>query len=361
MDRKISMGELFMMLVVLQYGGYSWILPYVITQKNGSGSILNIILGGIAGLVMLWISCYLGKAAAGKPVLVYLQQIMPRLLAKVIGLGLWAYMVAFSIICLIFFTEMMNNELFPNTPRWIIAGMMILLVGRLVENGLEDIARFTVLSFGCLLLLFAMLLVGNWPLFHGSLALPLQLNDSNAFWQNTVLVGNTYLIVLCMIILYSHIRQHKHLFGIASASMLLSMVLMMVLIILAMGVFGQQASQYMIWLHLELAKVIQFGPHLERIEAIFIMLWMVVIFANSCILLYCANHSLVQLFHWPVTGKINWFLMAVVFLCCSQLQEINEVIIILRYFNVVSPWITIGGMLLALCFSFWAQHKAKEQ
>ena len=82
-------------------------------------------------------------------------------------------------------------------------------------------------------------------------------------------------------------------------------------IILALGVFGQYSTGSMIWLPLELARMIQLSSFLERTEALFAILWMVVVVANGGLLVWCVTEGVHQLFGKGKNSWLHWGTIAV--------------------------------------------------
>ena len=356
MEQKLSQNDLFTLIALLCHGGYFWVLPSFATKENGSMGILSMLLGAGTGLLILILAYRLSQKANGQPIFQYLGQIMPKPLAQVTALAIWSYLAIFLILCLAFFTEMMSSRLLVDTPRWLISGVLLFLIGRLAALGLVDITRFSFFALISLLFLMLMLILGNLPLFEIIQALPLVLENGAAFVDTWLQVSNAYAIVLCLLFILPRVKQEKKNLSWAASALVLSAVFLSVMTFLAMGVFGQDFSQTMFWMHLEQAKIIQLGPYLERVEAIYVILWMTVIFAASGILIYCTNHSLAQIIQRPLTVKMHWLLIFFFWLCCNYLGNMEKIILLLGYFNQIFFWLMIGGLLLAF---FFAQRDRK--
>lgn len=351
MEQNLSRNDLFALLVLLCHGGYFWVLPSFVTKENGSMGIVSMLLGAGIGLLILGLAYVLSRKSAGQPIFQYFSQIMPRPLGQLAALAIWLYLAIFLILCLAFFTEMMSSRLLIDTPRWIISGVFLFLIGRLVSLGLVDIARFSFFALASLFFLMLMLILGNVPLFELIQALPLTVENKAAFGSNMLQAGNAYSIVLCLLFILPRVRPAEKNFSWSITALLLAVLFFAIMTFLAMGVFGQNFAQTMFWMHLEQAKMIQLGPYFERVEAIYVVLWMTVIFAASSILIYCTNHSLMQIIRRPLTVRAHWLLIIFFWLCCNFLESMEKIILLLKYFNQVFFWLMLGGMLLAFCFA----------
>ena len=351
MEQNLSRNDLFALLVLLCHGGYFWVLPSFVTKENGSMGIISMLLGAGVGFLILFLAYWISQKSAPTPVFQSFQQVMPKPLGILTALVIWLYLAIFLVLCLAFFTEMMSSRLLIDTPRWVISGVLLFLIGRLVSLGLVDIARFTFFALVSLLFLMLMLLLGNLPLFELTQALPFVLENDSAFIDNLLQSGNAYGIVLCLMFILPRVREGKKNFSWASSALILSVLFLAIMTFLAMGVFGQDFSQVMFWMHLEQAKMIQLGPYLERVEAIYVILWMSVIFAASSILFYCTDHSLAQIINRPLTVKIHWLLIFFFWICCNLLGSMEKIILMLWYFNQIFFWLMLGGMLLAFFFT----------
>lgn len=355
---KFSRSELFIMLILLQHGGYFWMLPHLVTLHQGSIGILSLTVGAAVGLGLLVICCSMGKAAGEENIIAYLRKNMGNVLGSIIGLLLCCFFALFTIINISSFTDMIGTQLLPHTPRWALLLISLLLIGKLVYNGLEDIARFAVISMFFLAGVLLLVIAGNVELFSIERVLPVQIKEAGVFWGGFRHAASGYGVFLCLLMIYPKLNQKKKVLPISIGALAVAFITLQMIVVMGLGVFGQQEIGRMLWVPLELAQMIKIGPFLERLEGVFVMLWVVVIFVNNSLLVYCVHHSWADLLKIHRSKKYHWFMMLVMFLILYFVNNLFKMFVLQYIYSQYFIWLMLAVLVFAWLIS-WIRSRKK--
>lgn len=321
-SKLISTRELFYIVLLLHQGGVFWVLPYLLVKENGTASLVSLLSGLLLGALIIAVCAFWGSRCRETTFIPSLTQLLGKPLGKIVGLLFVLFYAAFAVISLYTCIEVIGGQLLLETPRTLLICTVFLLVGWLSWNGLEDMARLTVL---CVVLVAAILLLalaGSVELFSVENLLPLELRSVDDVQPALLHSAFAYSGLMILFMIYPALNQTRR----AASGMLLAMVvstgIFVVWVLLALGVFGQFSTGSMIWLPLELARMIRISSFLERTEALFAVLWLAIVFVNSSLLLWSVSESLHQLLERQKNRWLHWGLVTLLALACMQIKDI---------------------------------------
>lgn len=176
-SKLISTRELFYIVLLLHQGGVFWVLPYLLVKENGTASLVSLLSGLLLGAMIIAVCAFWGSRCRETTFIPSLTQLLGKPLGKIVGLLFVLFYAAFAVISLYTCIEVIGGQLLLETPRTLLICTVFLLVGWLSWNGLEDMARLTVL---CVVLVAAILLLalaGSVELFSVENLLPLELRS----------------------------------------------------------------------------------------------------------------------------------------------------------------------------------------
>lgn len=358
-SKLISNREIFNVVLMVHQGGIFWLLPYFVVKENGSFGLFALIPGIVLGLAILVVSNYWKKNCPELDFLTSLTAIFGKPLGKIVGACFVLFFVVFTMICISSFVEMINGQLLLETPRLVILCSIFLLTGWLSWNGLEDITRMVVLCMVLMCLMMLLILAGSFEVFSLENVLPLKLEDPTLFQEAVYHSMFAFSGLLILFMIYPALNTQKRITKQLLLAMFLSTAMVVMWIILALGVFGDCSVDAIVWLPLELARMVQIGPFLERTEILFSVLWMVIIFVNGSLLLWCTSESVHQLFEQTKNYKIHWAVIFFLLIACGFIKNIYLLFRAEQVMSVLSVWIV--PILLILIFVGTLQKSKKKE
>lgn len=321
-SKLISNREVFHLVLLLQQGGVFWLLPYLILQDNGSAGLLALLPGLVVGALTILVCVYWGNRCQERTFFESLTELLGVPLGKLTGFGFLLFYLAFTVGCLDSFVEVMHGHLLLETPRLVIAGAMFLLVGWLSWNGLEDLARLAVLCALLLVVLVLLALAGSLNIFSWENMLPLTIAEPQQLTQAMGYSIFAYGGTLTLFMVYPALRKQARVGGQLLLALVLSAGVLVLWLVLALGMFGQYSTGSMVWLPLELARMIQISAFLERTEALFAVLWMAVVFVNGSLLVWSVSEGVHQLLGQQKKRWLHGAVVLVLLLLCMWIKDL---------------------------------------
>ncbi len=230
------------------------------------------------------------------------------------------------------FSENVITTVLPNTPIYIVGGLFVCAVVYVAFCGLEAIARVSFLALPVFIVgIFALCLftINQWK---PALLLPFWGSGvPNIVWgtlDNTTIFSN--IIVLCMIRIHTHDPKEFRTIGIKS-TLYATFILALFLVVYHMVFMPQEANKLTSPMY-SLARIIHIGRFFQRLESIFIFMWVSAAVAKMAITLWCAAYALSVGFNWPVLRPI---LPALGLLCFAGSLLPKDMAFVLDYLDVI--------------------------
>ncbi len=336
-------------------------LPYFLIKGNGTAGVLALLPGLLLGAIIITSCAFWNKTCEGYTLFPALTEMLGTFLGKAVGFGFVLFYASFAVSCLYGFIEVINGHLLLETPRMVIAIGIFLLVGVLSWHGLEDIARTATLCASLVLVISLLMLMGSKGVFSIENLLPVRLGEPEslliAMRQSFFAYGG----LLSLFMVYPALSRNAHVSKKLMLAMGVSSVAVSLWIILALGVFGQYSTGSMIWLPLELARMIQLSSFLERTEALFAILWMVVVVANGGMLVWCVTEGVHQLFGKKKNSWLHWGTIALLVGMGMQTKNVLGLLQLQQKLSMLSLfWIPIL-LLFVIVGSLRYRHRQRRE
>ncbi len=361
-SRKISAWQVFFLLTLLMNGAYSLLLPQSVGQRlNHADGSLVILATTVLALVLLWLVRGIAKAFRDKGPGVYLPEVLGKFGGRLTGGLLCAFFIFLTVIFLASFHEMLGAEILPKTPRWLTMTATFLLIVWIVCNGLEDIARFSTLLAPLIILVLILIILGNVQAMQVVNVLPFGGSSWPDRLKTAQLVLLIFLPVCTLLVLYPRVLEQDKVWRLAALSVIISGIYQALMFFAVIAIFGPTEGVRIIWPLVELARMVRIGPFLERLEAVFIAIWLTIAFLNGSILTYCAAASWREL--WP--KRPRWQSNTLVFIAIwLGTLAVNDMLRLFLLRITFSQWVLPGSVLLLVVMRLavwrWQRRTGKE-
>lgn len=296
---KINPYQFLVLVTLFSLGTSILIIPSVLAEGAKQDAWIAAIFGILIGIFVIWLYCLI---AQWFPNLSFVQ-ISEKILGKWIGKAISLLFVGMAFIyaagLLYYSGTFLNLNLMPNTPM---IALNLLLGGAIiigVRLGIETIARsaeiFIFFFFALLILLVLFILpqikVENLqPVFEAG---PLQIVESSIA---LIEVTSVNAIVLLMIFpaCINNLKQAKKSFYIGY---LIGGLVIIILTFLSIAVLGPYSTAAEFHPSYELAKRINVGNFIQRIEALMAGLWIIALYIKATLYFYASVLGLAQIFN----------------------------------------------------------------
>ena len=359
-EHKIASYQLFFIVTLIFNGAYSLIMQNILGRHvKGADGILCMLGAFVLGIGVLIFVHYIGKALQYDNLISFLPKIMGKKIGKLVGFMFAFYFSYAAIFYLKCFDEMLVAELLPNTPRWILSLALLLLVLWIINNGLEDIARFYTLLGPIVITMLLAVLVANSGNFRWYNALPFGESDPSGFLSGVQAAFPIFLINITLLVVYPAVNQPQKILKVALGGMTLSAVYLMIMFLFILGVFGNVNGLKIVWPLIELSRMIRIGPFLERVEAVFILVWFSIAFLNGSFLTYCSTTSWQALFNVQKAKRFNVLVVGVLFIVSLFAKDLKAIFIMQYWFSRYVA-ISVVILLLLTAAAVWLQKRRRR-
>ncbi|MGB3932689.1 MAG: GerAB/ArcD/ProY family transporter [bacterium] len=308
-DKQITPRQITAILASTILGAGILTLPREVAAAAGSDGHLATLLGGILATLLLLLLTRLGLRFPQQTLMEYSDLILGRFLGKILSISFIIYWLLLAAIVVRIFGEMVITAVLTRTPLEVIIGIMLLLGAQLAAQELRVFARvheiLLILTFPLLLLLF-LISARNVNLLH---LLPVLAFGLLPVLRGALATSLSYLgieIITMLVPYYTEQGQalKYHLYGAAVA-----LVVYVTIVVISLGSFGADALQYLQWPTLEQIRIATIPGVLERLESVFIGVWVVVVFTTVGSLLLMVNLSLSHLLGWQKRNRLWHYLL----------------------------------------------------
>ena len=276
-------------------------IPYYIVKLVGSGAIINLLYIGFIDFLFLLIIIKLFKNFENADILDVSEYIGGKIFKNLIGIlciGLF-FLVAF--ITLIDFSNVLHTIYFSNFPMAYILYFFIL--GVLIANliGLKGISKAA-----CFIIPFAILsvIITFFTSFEN-----LDIKDLTPLfgksYKETFINGLSNCFAMYILVIYYFLKpllkDSNSFKKISIASFFISFILLILTIIPMLTLFNTSSSSEPINSLFLLSRQIELGRFLQRVDALFIFLWIFAIFSYLSFIMFLINRIIKKII--PVSNE----------------------------------------------------------
>lgn len=264
-------------------------IPYYIVNLTGSGSIINIIYIGIIDFIFLLIILRLFKNFENSDIIdisEYLGGKPLKILITIISVLIFLLVATMT---LIDFSNVLHQIYFSQFQIIYILGFFIIGVAIANFIGLKSISRVTslIISFAIIsiivtfIAIFKDLSISSFtPIFGEN-------------YKTTFLIGLSNSFAMYIIAYYYFfkplLKDQKDFKQVSIISYVISLILLLLTIISMLSIFTSNSSNAPINSLFLLARQIELGTFLQRVDAIFILLWILSIFCYLSFIVFIIN------------------------------------------------------------------------
>jgi len=321
-------------------------LPYYITDLVGTGAIINLIYIGILGLIFVFCLNFLFQKFPNSDIIDISEFLGGKFLKIIIGIIFVAFFLFVAYVTLSDFANLLKTIYFKNSPLIFI--LLFFMIGILIANlvGFKSIIHticiiipFTLASI--IIALFAIydeISINKFSPFFGY-------NFKTTFVDGLLNIFSLYFIsyYYFLIPLLKNSFDYKK---ITVTSYIFSWILLFLTVISISTVYSMNDNSEPLNSLYLLSRRIELGNFLQRLDAIFILLWLISVFCYlsvsvfmiSRILQKMTNVENQKMFAFPV---VSIFLGLCLFPFNSQVSHFIE--------NTIYRYLIIG-LIFGVCF-----------
>lgn len=217
---------------------------------------------------------YLSNKFKDLTIVEYTEKILGRVFGKIAGIYYTAYMLLFTIILVGTLVEILNSTMFPETPTWATALLMLITSSYIAFKGLEPIARgseiFAPFIFG-VVFLFIILGYKNYDLH---VLFPI-LRDSTFKEINIGAIdrGIKFSDIIILAMITPHLEKKEDLNKVFIKSVVYSTIIIIFVALSTQLSLGIEYAKHANFPFFTFTRLINLFDFIQRIDALFVVAW----------------------------------------------------------------------------------------
>lgn len=271
---KISSYQVILLITVYRSIIAFTYLP-IINTPPANQDIWIVLLLSIPYTILLGLPIlYLSNKFNDLTIIQYSEKIFGKFIGKIVGLYYTGYILLFAIILVATLVEILNSTMFPETPTWTTALIMLITCIYIAYKGLEAIARgaeiFVPFIFG---VIFLFIILG-YKTYDFSILLPI-LKDSTFKEINMGAIDRSvkFTDIMILAMLTPHLERKEDLNKNFIKSVVYSSVSIIFVALATQASLGIDYSKHTNFPFFIFTRLINLFDFIQRIEALFVVAW----------------------------------------------------------------------------------------
>lgn len=295
---KISIAQFTIFVIIFTIGSSILVAPTGLAHRSKQDAWIAEVIAIMVGISLSILYTLLSKQFPKLTLAEYCEKLLGKWLGKLIAFSYLTYFFLLAALLLREIGDFMTTQILPKTPIQAILIIFLLLVIMGARLGLETTARAAEILFPWIIFLFLIMVISITPQIEWTNLKPFLENGLEPVWQGVYsTIGLPYLelVAFLMVIPYVHTKNNlgKHFcFGVAMGG-----IMLLLIVLLSILVLGADTTARQIYPSYALAKKIQIGHFLERIEAFMAGIWFFTIFFKMVLNFYASILCFAQIFN----------------------------------------------------------------
>lgn len=260
--------------------------PAILVGLTGTAAWYTTLISAASALIGFSFIYLLLKHFPGKDLVEILDLALGRILGFTFSLLLAAYMLFITMARISELTEFLKVYIILLSPNWFIIGIFILCILTMSILGLESMARIAkLLAFpmGAGLVIVLLLGIQNYNINN---LFPLLGNGLDQVALHGIVRSSVYGEILILAIFASSFQGLKSIKKEGVISLVLSAVIISVSILAFLLTFPYYISGEITAPMYELSSLIDYGRYVQRVESIFLFVWVISTFISAGVVFY---------------------------------------------------------------------------
>ncbi|SEN99325.1 endospore germination permease [Paenibacillus sp. OV219] len=296
-NAKINLRQLSILTVLFSLGSTILIVPSALTSIAKQDGWIAAIVGVAEGMLSLFIYVALGYRYPGQSLMQFTETILGRWLGKGIGLLFLTYFLILSALVLRNVGDFITTIVMPETPIQVVHALFVLAVVMGVSLGIEVIARSAEIFLPWVALLLTVLVVFLVPQIEFDRIQPMFESGVKGIIHGSLSVLSIpYMELVVFLMIFPHLNKSKGYGAAFAKGSFIGGLVIIIVTIFCVFILGWDFTARHTFPSYTLAKKIQVGEFLQRIEVIVAIIWFLTIFFKLAICFHASVHGMAQLF-----------------------------------------------------------------
>ncbi|WP_028401564.1 GerAB/ArcD/ProY family transporter [Ectobacillus panaciterrae] len=298
-NEKISARQFRILVILFTIGTSILNIPTVLAAEAKQDAWIAAIIGVGVGLLVIWLYVKLGLLLPGKTFVEMNETLFGKWTGKMISLG-FVYLAWIAASALLFYSgSFVTIQLLPDTPVEAIHIVMAIIMVIGVRLGIETFSRTAEIFLFFVFLLFIILVLAVFPEIKVENLQPVFGTNPKALLKAALNVSETssFTCVVLLMIFPAFVNQSKTAGKSFLVGYFIGGVVMIVITFLSVAVLGADTTARQHYPSYALARKINIGHFIQRVEAMLAIMWFISIYFKMVLYFYATALGIAQILH----------------------------------------------------------------
>ena len=325
MNNKIGDFEAISLIVIVTVAHILSNLPQTLLHSTNSSTVLNIIYISLLILGIVYIICRIFKKFPNQDILDISEYVGGNALKITLGVAFILYFITIASFLLRNFSESLKIIYFPNTHFSAIILIFILVAVTLNKFGFKTIIK-------CNLIIIPLALISLLVIFFSTVD---EFTIQRFFpilgfgFNETFVLGATNIFAFAGIVILYFImpvlndsNSYKKVSFISILISSLYLLLSVISLLLVIPMISSSESTLSVYLA---AREVQFGDFVQRVDALFFLIWILSIFSYFSVILSYILYIFKKIFKTQHSKPLVYCFSAIIFTVCLMPKNIVQI------------------------------------
>ncbi|AZN41303.1 GerAB/ArcD/ProY family transporter [Paenibacillus albus] len=296
-NAKISLRQLSILTLMFSLGSTILIVPSALTAIAKQDGWIAAIVGVAEGMLSLHLYIALAYRYPGKSLIQFSENILGKWLGKGVGLLFLVYFFILSALVLRNVGDFITTIIMPETPIQVVHALFVLAVVMGVSLGIEVIARSAEIFLPWVAILISVLIVFLIPQIEFDRIQPeFESGVKGIIHGSLSVLSIPYMELVVFLMIFPFVNKSKGYGAAFAKGSFLGGLVIITVTMLCVLVLGWDFTARHTFPSYTLAKKIQVGEFLQRIEVLVAIIWFLTIFFKLAICFHASVHGMAQWF-----------------------------------------------------------------
>lgn len=249
-------------------------MPAITAERAKQSAWIASMVASLAGFVSLWVIVKLGQRFPQHTLPQYSEIILGKILGKFVG-GLYVlYFLVVNILVIRQFSDFLTVTSMPETPGLIFNALIVLIGAYAASKGIEVIARMTQFVLPLFVFTLVFLFALATPNVELGMLQPFLEGGIQPILWGSVVPASWYGEIVVLAILLPMVNRTQEVKRKGALALLAAMIFLTADTLVTLTIFGPNLTGDLLFPFWYLAKYIEIGNYLQRVESLLVYLWM---------------------------------------------------------------------------------------
>jgi spore germination protein KB len=293
---KISIRQFQLLVILYTIGTTILVIPSALAADAKQDAWIAAIAGVCLGLFIVWLYTKLGQMMKEMNLVEYSRAVLGNILGSVVAMIFVVFGFVGAVTLLFYVGNFMTTQILIETPIQFVHLLFAAIVVMAVKLGLETIARTAEIFFPWFVLLFIALTVFLTPDMRMENVQPVFEVENKVLLRAAITFAGTAVLPLVnFLMFYPSINDPKKIGRAFMSAAVVGGIFVVGISFLSISVLGADVTERLVYPSYALAKKINVGKFIQRVEVIIAALWFISIFFKMTLYFYTCVAALAQL------------------------------------------------------------------